>query len=121
MAWGTILDRNRKYFLIQFLWSVVYAGIAFMLMIVAVLSNPTPVFSAAGSGAEWGAWLVFLSEAAVFLMLTVLYIVAGKKKLPGWNRAYAAVSFGVMLASVPAMLLTMRAIGEVSYFCKIYL
>ena len=114
MKFTSILKNNRIYFLVQLIWSVIYLGIAFYFLIVAAFSAMPLPFSGQSTQMEWVPLFLMLAELAGFIMLTVLYIIYGKKHLPEWNRKYIAVSCAVMLISFPATLIALKLLGNIS-------
>ncbi|MCR5121021.1 MAG: hypothetical protein K6B74_01220 [Ruminococcus sp.] len=103
MRIGRFFTNSRRYFLKQALWSVIYSGIAFMILVYAAFSTMSPK----------PAYRVLMVELLLFILLTTAYIKFGKKRLPEWDGKYTACSIGIMISSVPAALILFRIFGHI--------
>jgi len=114
MMTNLILKNKRNFFRFQFVWSVLFAGIALVGFFFFCLNGlPFTIFhSSTLSDMLLIATVILICNG--FISLTVLYIMFGKQHLPEWKPSDALASFGIMFASVPAMLLIVQLLIRLS-------
>ena len=106
---GKFVTNSRRYFCIEALWSVIYSGVAFVIFVYAAFSTP---FFSEKKGLE-PADYVLMVELPLFIMLTIAYIIFGKKRLSEWNGKFIACSLGIMISSFPAALILLKMYGYI--------
>ena len=80
------------YFWLQALWSFIVSSFVWYFTLKHVS------FDFYGNSSDDLAWMIFLAGSAVYIVLTILYMILGYKKVKDWRGWMILVSFLICVA-----------------------